>query len=63
MKFHYSSYPNGMKLSAVVCLVSLPSLPRQINQIVSLRVKLRGASIRQVGVCLRFLRVGDLNLE
>lgn len=47
MKFHYSSHPNGMKLSAVVCLVSLPRLPRQINQIVSLRVKLRGASIRE----------------
>lgn len=34
-----------MKLSAVVRLVSLPRLPRQINQIVSLRVKLRGALI------------------
>lgn len=47
MKFHYSSHPNGMKLSAIVCLVSLPWLPRQINQIVSFRVKLRGASIRK----------------
>lgn len=57
MQFHYSGRPNGVGLSAAVCQASPRSPPRQINQIVSLAVKLSGASIhRSVLVCAPSVR-------